>query len=399
MRTSRFSHTATLLADGLVLAAGGMGTATAELYDPFSGTFIAIGNMTAARESHTATLLPDGRVLMAGGRNLSSTELYDPASRTFTPTGSMAKVRFGHTAILLNTGKVLLAGGLTSVYLNTAPAEIYVPPQAHSHLLVPMPVVTRFIHRREDRQGQRQPLLRDGKVLIAGSNPAQLYDPRTNSFSLTSAMTMNQFKFGMFWHTASLLRNGKVLVTGGSDDFTGPLAAAELYDPSTQSFAGVGNMFAARDLHTAALLNDGTLLLVGGGDGWFGNSNLSNAEMYDPQTNTFKATGSMSTRRSGHTATLLKDGSAELYDPQTGTFSATGGMTADRRLVRELPDGYWTPKETGLQSAAPMPHHGELARLDCELSVRPGSCCGRWRRHARGRGRDARPLTLMNRSE
>jgi len=93
MATARDGSTATLLSDGRVLIAGGSGgagaLATAELYDPTSGTFSPTGSMTEARAYHTATLLSDGRVLIAGGQDssgkgLASAELYDTTSGTFS---------------------------------------------------------------------------------------------------------------------------------------------------------------------------------------------------------------------------------------------------------------------------------------------------------------------------
>ena len=119
-----------------------------------------------------------------------------------------------------------------------------------------------------------------------------------------------------------MLGNGKVLVVGGYDgaDF---LASAELYDPVADTFAATGDMSATRSGHTATLLGDGTVLLAGGG----GDSHifLASAELYDPAAGTFAVIGSMTVGRERHTATLLPngkvlvagayggDGSAELY--------------------------------------------------------------------------------------
>lgn len=133
MSALRESHTATLLNEGKVLITGGdngiENLATAELFDPGSGSFTPAGLMQAAREFHTATLLNDGTVLVAGGADFTSTEdgsartrflpestataeLFNPASRTFGPTSDMANARARHAAILLPDGKVLITGGI-----------------------------------------------------------------------------------------------------------------------------------------------------------------------------------------------------------------------------------------------------------------------------------------------
>lgn len=143
MTLLRTEHTATLLTNGKLLIAGGaniislgglMNLASAELYEPATGTFTATGNMTTPRWNHAATLLPNGKVLIAGGSSggdsaLASTELYDPSTGAFTATGYMHQARHRHTATLLNNGNVLIAGGARTGYLDSilATAEIYDP--------------------------------------------------------------------------------------------------------------------------------------------------------------------------------------------------------------------------------------------------------------------------------
>jgi hypothetical protein len=142
MTTYRSGQTATLLGNGKVLIAGGgflfylenvsgNALASAELHDPVAGTFTATASMNVARQGQTATLLGDGKVLIAGGLGeadqLPYAELYDPSTVTFTATGSMTIARYGQTATLLPNGKVLVAGGWGG-YVNTArlsSAELY----------------------------------------------------------------------------------------------------------------------------------------------------------------------------------------------------------------------------------------------------------------------------------
>src|SRR5262249_27341752 len=127
-----------------------------------------------------------------------------------------------------------------------------------------------------------------------------------------------------FGHTATLLRNGKVLVVAGVDSNLMVSASAELYDPASESWTATGSLNTARSFHTATLMPNGEVLVAGG------DSIGPSAELYDPASGTWTATGSLATARGYHTATLLPNGevlaaggeteynplaSAELYTP------------------------------------------------------------------------------------
>jgi hypothetical protein len=187
-------------------------------------------------------------------------------------------------------------------------------------------------------------LLPNGKVLVTGGlqggsalATTEVYDPAAGTFGLTGAMVVARY-----FHTATLLMNGKVLVTGGYSAMK-LQASAELYDPATGTFTATGVMTASRYGHTATLLVSGKVLVTGGYDA--GNNPMSSAELYDPASGGFAATGTMTAARGSHTATLLGDGSAlvtggsangsplasaEIYDAAAGSFAATGSLTAAR---------------------------------------------------------------------
>jgi choice-of-anchor C domain-containing protein len=135
MATARGYHTATRLADGRVLVAGGIrGSAldSAELFNPATGTWSPAGPLATARFNHTATRLADGRVLVAGGNDrvapLTSAEIFNPATETWSPAGPLATGRDEHTATPLADGRVLVTGGIIPTgLLSLASAEVYDP--------------------------------------------------------------------------------------------------------------------------------------------------------------------------------------------------------------------------------------------------------------------------------
>jgi hypothetical protein len=174
MTTPRYNHTATLLQNGDVLIAGGSASgvtgnplASAELYDPASKTFSAISAMNSAHANHTATLLADGRVLIAGGSNRPNTtknsvtsiaEIYDPATRTFALTGPMQARREFHQATRLSNGEVMVAGGDDSLNV-FASTEVFDPTNGTFRTDATMAL---------PRDNFTVTLLGNGDVLVAG---------------------------------------------------------------------------------------------------------------------------------------------------------------------------------------------------------------------------------------
>jgi WD40 repeat protein len=196
-------------------------------------------------------------------------------------------------------------------------------------------------------------LLPNGQVLIVGgwstngrTATTELYDPQTGKFRYTASMAAP--RQGM---TATLLRNGRVLIAGGDSARNTPQPIAELYDPATDTFTQTGSLNGGRSVHTATLLDDGNILLVGGVSQ--NDEVLASAEIYHPLTGEFTSTGSMSMIRYKHAAVLLQGGnvlvlggsnqedwqgkytSAEIYDVRTGTFSRAADLNRERF---KLPD-------------------------------------------------------------
>ena len=207
--------------------------------------------------------------------------------------------------------------------------------------------------------GQRN-LSQSGFVLLAGGqgkgkfalSSAQLYDPVKTTFVASSPMKQARTD-----HTATSLPSGKILVAGGNDALGRGLLSAEIYDPASGTFSSTAStMTVARAEHTATLISgcncpaDGQVLIAGG-ILYSQGPTIKNAELYDPATGKFTATGAMKVTRAMHTATLLASGplagnvliaggisdesdgnaaSAELYDPTTGQFTSTGTMSVPR---------------------------------------------------------------------
>jgi hypothetical protein len=262
MASVRYSHSAVLLRDGRVLVVGGCGEAcviNAELYNPGTEQFTATGRMSVAQDIGAAVLLRNGKVLVVG--NLTA-ELFDPAFETFAPVG---KGGTASSATLLSDGTVLLIGGTEPSLKGGAEASIFDPATNQFRSL-----------SCYCNLASTSAALLEGSVLFAAGGdlpyyPASwwtenaLYDPATHTFKLVQDMPLPHHE-----GTVTLLKDGRVLIAGGfhgegPPTFSGIFDSAEIYDPPTQTFYSLAQkMVLHRQGHTATLLRDGRVLITGG---------------------------------------------------------------------------------------------------------------------------------------
>lgn len=389
----RYGHSATLLPDGKVLVLGGRNSegviASAEIYDPASGTWTAQGNLLLARMSHTATLLANGKVLVYGGFTGTPSygpELYDPATgaSAFTTNYNTDDSRLRHSATLLSDGKLMVIGGwLPSepYYWAQMSIEIwrrYDPVSGHWEM-----TPSSYLNTRRDGHASVQ--LADGRVLAIGgfrdSNNAsdatlssvESWDPSTWQWS--SSTPMIHARRG---HVAYTMGDGRVVVVGGDESNS---SAAEVLDPASSTWTASGPMQAFRtEGYSTTRLASGKATIIGG---VLNGTSTSGAEMFNPDTNAWRRSGSLITPRAHHTATLLPDGrilvaggadgawpvlTAELYTPDSYSLvlsptengsinnSSAGGTTSHEiggtaQLTATPSPGYlftgWTGEASG----------------------------------------------------
>jgi WD40 repeat protein len=344
----RYGASTALLPDGKVLIAGGFNNvnlATAEIYDPASGTFAATANnLSVARGFATATTLSNGDVLIAnggdyndGGVATTAADLYDPSTGLFSATDSTHAARHGSTATLLPNGKVLIVGGISSnSQTRLATAELY-DPTAGTFTYTGSMVVA--------RDYQIAVLLQNGKVLIAGGgdgsgvalDSSELYDPVTGTFALSGTMLERRDDA-----TGTLLPNGKVLVVGGGNNDVSN-GTAELYDPATGTFSASQSSIAPRSFATATVLPNGSVLICGGVDGANSANTLNDAQLYDPASDTFTLTGAMATPRFDHSAVLLKNGTVLVAGGYNGSGVTSGAEIYSGSGDEIFADGFEGP--------------------------------------------------------
>lgn len=279
---AEFTTAVTLPAGGFLLVGPGINSAihlaggfrATQAYDASNDTFHQVGNLAVGHtEGGTVTSLDDGEVLIAGGNlpAISTTERYDVVSEQWHSAANMIIARRGHTATRLNDGRVLIVGGV--VCCNTS-GEIF-------------------------------------------TGTAEIYDPHADQFQSTGSLSMPRG-----FHTATLLTDGRVLITGGFvaiDDSS--TSSAEIYDPATGQFSPAGAMQTGRSVHSAVRLADGRVLALGGVQV------TPTTDLFDPRTGLWTP-GPTGTVAADSTVTLLRDGRVLIF----GGGDASGYPTANAML-------------------------------------------------------------------
>ena len=257
-----FTTPARLDGDGFLLVGGGInsGAIATQVFDATARRFDRVGDLNSRHDAGTATALGDGSVLVAGGHlpAVPAAERYDPISRRWSLVGSMVVGRRGHTATRLADGRVLIIGG--QVTCCDASGEIF-------------------------------------------TSTAEIHDPVAGGFQPTGSLATARG-----FHGATLLSDGRVLVTGGIVDVSGAkTASTELYDPSTGRFSPGGDMQIARALHSAILLTDGRVLVLGD------ERATSVTDVFEPTANRWVPGPTLQPAWAASTATLLANGKVLVF--------------------------------------------------------------------------------------
>jgi hypothetical protein len=235
------------------------------------------GTLASPLRFHTATVLPSGKVFIAGGvdsgtgTTQSATYVFDPSDQSLTPGPNLSVARESHTATLLAGGKVLIAGGRTSgaPYVVQKSADIYDPSTGMISMAAPMNGA-RFGHEATLLQ---TPLLQNGKVLVAGGSTAtdntigsllgtaEIYDPTADSWTVVATgLTDARRSF-----TITTLNDGWPLAAGGFGNAPNPqLTSSETFDAGAGMFDVNGSMATGRAWHRATVMPDGRVLVTGG---------------------------------------------------------------------------------------------------------------------------------------
>lgn len=337
----RTQSTATTLADGRVLVTGGSdGSAiykTSEIFDPLANAWTTIaapaGMMTfngidTARQLHTATLLADGRVLIAGGLGverlngqapaveaITSAFIFDPLQNTFLPAGAMPTGRMWHAATLLGNNQVLVAGGMDTQLATVRTAAVFNPADGIWTSVTPGSSDHTF-GSLVTTQGQTifaggcQTTNNGGQLGFSGiaTPTVERFDPASSTFSAGAANAGDRLFMG-----SNAMSTGRAFFAGGQGVNGQQLTnvdTTETFDPVTNTFTpGPTLSRPVNSVVVAELGSSGDQLIVGGIEGQ-GTSATPSAvcEIYQASTNTIAGQVSMATARVDHAVVTLRDG-------------------------------------------------------------------------------------------
>ena len=314
-------HTATRLLNGRILVVGGyagenMSLTEVDLFDPMNGSITSAAPLHIPRHDHSATLLRDGRVLVVGGYNpqqqwLTDAEVYDPFKNTWTVVPPHYSHGTAHTAARLKDGRVLIVGGGIGSGVCIERAELF-DPQTNSWTEVPsLPA---------PRNGHTADVLNDGRVLVAGGEDARgftvggdafIYDPKANSWTVTASMVKQRA-----YASSVQLKDGRVLVAGGIATDGVPvwhvIANAEIYDPASDSWNATASLSEARFAYVLSLLPNGQVLAIGGSrdhdSNWGIGSFVREVEVYDTKANGWNTVGEIPQPSAFAATALFHDG-------------------------------------------------------------------------------------------
>ncbi|MCB9211104.1 MAG: T9SS type A sorting domain-containing protein [Ignavibacteriales bacterium] len=286
LKRPRIEHAFEVLPDGNVLVSGGGGADTVnnscEIYNIDNNEWNYTTPMNVARSNHDMMLLNNGKVLAIGGFRETSCEIFDYESKTWTMTDSLLIERFyGQRVVKLKNGKILICGGMysddstgVSVFLNNC--EIY------DYLSEKWTQVSPMIEKRTEHTCT---LLKSGKVLVTGGYnnnftlaSCEIYDPDTDVWTKTGELLEKRTN-----HSAINLGNGLVFVSGGSDlgNNTHPWKnSCETYDYLTEKWTQIPPMIEERENHsTFTTYDQNKIIIVGGIVG--GGTVFEKSELYD----------------------------------------------------------------------------------------------------------------------
>ncbi len=340
-----------------LLAVGLAAATAAPALGQAAGTWTTTGSMSGpSLTNYTATLLQNGQVLVAGGFNSAAGQvyatafLYNPSTGAWTETGSMTTPRYEHEATLLQNGEVLVTGGVNVGVLPGGAtgskalisAELYNPSTGTWSKTAGSMVVARYNHSSV--------LLQNGDVLVAGGHchtaycenidgvesAADLYNPSANSFSAAASM-----HYGRASVQLTLLQNGEALIAGGGDGVDAASCSAELFSIG-HGWSLTSNLAQCAAETFAALLPSGDVLIEDGNTA---------SEFYVPSTNVWQATsnqpnvlGPLAPLTSGDVlvvgSALVSGGSnAALYDPSTNEWTPTAASPIGAETLTPLLNG------------------------------------------------------------